>query len=92
MTTKHPKYPQQLGSSLSHWWYIPTHKLKISATTERQLALKGIDYIGELVQYSENDLIRFAGIGHKRLTEIKQCLNKRELSLGEQDIVSYRHG
>lgn len=41
-----------------------------------------INYLGDLVQFSENELLRTPNLGKKSLTEIKELLDARGLRLG----------
>jgi DNA-directed RNA polymerase subunit alpha len=46
------------------------------------LKAQSIHYIGDLIQYTENDLLRTPNLGRKSLNEIKQVLAEHNLSLG----------
>jgi DNA-directed RNA polymerase subunit alpha len=41
-----------------------------------------INYLGDLVQFSENELLRTPNLGKKSLTEIKELLEARGLKFG----------
>ncbi len=41
-----------------------------------------IKYLGELIRFSENDLLRTANFGQKTLAEVKEFLSKKDLWLG----------
>ena len=43
---------------------------------------QGIFYIGDLIQRSEVELLKTPNLGKKSLTEIKEVLHSRGLSLG----------
>ncbi|MEP6880211.1 MAG: DNA-directed RNA polymerase subunit alpha C-terminal domain-containing protein, partial [Nitrosospira sp.] len=45
------------------------------------LQAKGIHYIGDLIQYNENDLLHFPNLGRKCLNETKEILSEHGLSL-----------
>ena len=46
------------------------------------LKAENIFYIGDLIQRSENDLLKTPNLGRKSLTEIKEVLAARGLALG----------
>ena len=46
------------------------------------LKAENINYIGDLVQKTENELLKTPNLGKKSLTEIKDVLAARSLSLG----------
>lgn len=56
--------------------------LELTVRSANCLKAENILYIGDLVQKSENELLRTPNLGKKSLTEIKDVLASRSLSLG----------
>ncbi len=69
---------------------LPFNKLLLKKVNELELSVRAnnclqndnITYIGELVQKTENDMLRTPNFGRKSLNEIKEQLNLMGLSLG----------
>jgi len=60
----------------------PVHDLELTVRAANCLKAENIYYIGDLVQRSENDLLKTPNLGKKSLTEIKAVLAQRGLNLG----------
>jgi DNA-directed RNA polymerase subunit alpha len=60
----------------------PVDDLELTPRSSNCLKAQSIHYIGDLIQYSENDLLRTPNLGRKSLNEIKQVLAEHGLSLG----------
>jgi len=60
----------------------PVDDLELTVRSANCLKAENIFYIGDLVQRSENDLLKTPNLGKKSLTEIKDVLASRSLSLG----------
>lgn len=60
----------------------PVDDLELTVRAANCLKAENIFYIGDLVQRSENDLLKTPNLGKKSLTEIKSVLSSRNLSLG----------
>ena len=56
--------------------------LELTVRAANCLKAESIYYIGQLVQCSENDLLKTPNLGKKSLAEIKEVLSSRNLSLG----------
>ena len=56
--------------------------LELTVRSANCLKAENIYYIGDLVQRSENELLKTPNLGKKSLSEIKQVLAERGLSLG----------
>lgn len=56
--------------------------LELTVRAANCLKAENIYYIGDLVQRTENDLLKTPNLGKKSLTEIKTVLSQRGLSLG----------
>lgn len=56
--------------------------LELTVRSANCLKAENIHYIGDLVQKSENELLKTPNLGKKSLTEIKDVLASRSLSLG----------
>ncbi len=60
----------------------PIDDLEITVRSSNCLRAENIKYLGDLVQYSETQLMKIPNLGKKSLTEIKQILIDNSLSLG----------
>ncbi len=56
--------------------------LELTVRSANCLKHLDINYLGDLVQFSENELLRTPNLGKKSLTEIKELLEARSLRLG----------
>ena len=57
-------------------------ELEFSVRSQNCLQNADIKYIGELVQKSEQEMLRTKNFGHKSLNEIKEILKEMGLELG----------
>jgi len=60
----------------------PVDELELTVRSANCLKAESIYYIGDLIQKTENDLLRTPNLGKKSLTEIKGVLASQGLSLG----------
>jgi DNA-directed RNA polymerase subunit alpha len=60
----------------------PVDDLELTVRSANCLKAENIFYIGDLVQKTENELLKTPNLGKKSLTEIKDVLAARSLSLG----------
>ena len=60
----------------------PVDELELTVRSANCLKAENIHYIGDLVQRSEVELLKTPNLGKKSLTEIKDVLHTRGLSLG----------
>lgn len=60
----------------------PVDDLELTVRAANCLKAENIYYIGDLVQRTENDLLKTPNLGKKSLTEIKVVLESKNLSLG----------
>lgn len=60
----------------------PVDDLELTVRSANCLKAENIYYIGDLVQKSENELLKTPNLGKKSLTEIKDVLASHSLSLG----------
>ena len=60
----------------------PVEDLELTVRSANCLKAENIKYIGDLVQRTEVELLRTPNLGKKSLTEIKDVLAQRQLSLG----------
>lgn len=60
----------------------PVDDLELTVRSANCLKAEHINFIGDLVQKSENELLKTPNLGKKSLTEIKDVLAIRSLSLG----------
>lgn len=59
-------------------------ELDLSGRSINSLKAEDIHYVGDLIQRSEQDLLRTPNLGKKSITEIKEALAQHGLSLGMQ--------
>ena len=60
----------------------PVDDLELSVRSANCLKAENIYYIGDLIQRSENELLKTPNLGRKSLNEIKEVLASRGLTLG----------
>jgi DNA-directed RNA polymerase subunit alpha len=60
----------------------PVDDLELTVRSANCLKAENIYLIGDLVQKTENELLKTPNLGKKSLTEIKDVLSTRSLSLG----------
>ncbi|MGB5543548.1 MAG: DNA-directed RNA polymerase subunit alpha [Gammaproteobacteria bacterium] len=60
----------------------PVDELELTVRSANCLKAENINYIGDLVQRTEVELLRTPNLGKKSLTEIKQVLESHSLALG----------
>jgi len=60
----------------------PIEDLDLTVRSTNCLKAENIHYVGDLVQRSENDLLKTPNLGRKSLNEIKSVLEQYQLSLG----------
>ena len=60
----------------------PVDDLELTVRSANCLKAESIYYIGDLIQRTENDLLKTPNLGKKSLTEIKDVLASRGLALG----------
>lgn len=61
----------------------PLDELELTVRSANCLKAEQIHYIGDLVQKTEADLLKTPNLGKKSLTEIKEVLAERDLTLGQ---------
>ena len=61
----------------------PIEELELSARSFNCLKREGIDTVGKLITYSEQDLLDIKNFGQKSIEEVKEKLNNMGLSLKE---------
>jgi DNA-directed RNA polymerase subunit alpha len=62
----------------------PVDDLELTVRSANCLKAENILYIGDLVQKTENELLKTPNLGKKSLSEIKNILAERALSLGQR--------
>lgn len=60
----------------------PVEDLELTVRSANALKAENIRYVGDLVQKSEEELLKTPNLGRKSLTEIKDVLARHELTLG----------
>ena len=64
--------------------FRPIDELELTVRSANCLKAESVYYIGELVQRTENELMKTPNLGKKSLNEIKEALRAHDLSLGMQ--------
>jgi DNA-directed RNA polymerase subunit alpha len=72
----------ELRPAFNEYLYRPVEGLPISVRAFNGLQNADIKYIGELVQRTEQDMLKIKNFGRKSLNEIKEVLTDMGLSLG----------
>ena len=62
----------------------PVDDLELTVRSANCLKAENINYIGDLIQRTENELLKTPNLGRKSLNEIKEVLASRGLTLGMQ--------
>jgi DNA-directed RNA polymerase subunit alpha len=62
-------------------WDVPVETLNLSVRSFNCLKRAGISKVSELLDMSEDEIIKMRNFGKKSLDEIKQVLEERGLSL-----------
>ncbi|NNC23628.1 DNA-directed RNA polymerase subunit alpha [Salinisphaera sp. USBA-960] len=70
------------GGAVEPMMLKPIEDLELTVRSTNCLKAEDIHYVGDLVQRSENELMRTPNLGKKSLTEIKQVLSEQGLELG----------
>ena len=73
---------RQASSSFDPILLRPVDELELTVRSANCLKAENIYYIGDLIQRSENELLKTPNLGRKSLNEIKEVLASRGLTLG----------
>ena len=79
-TNEEKSLPQAPASE----WDIPVESLNLSVRSFNCLKRAGISKVSELLDMTEDEIIKMRNFGKKSLDEIKQVLEAKGLSLREQ--------
>lgn len=84
---KEPEYIQEIEMDpelerLEKIFNTNVNELELSVRCSNCLAAAKIDSIGELIEKTENEMLKYRNFGKKSLEEINALLDKYELSLG----------
>ena len=82
-----PVMPEGISSSagsLDPILFRPIDELELTVRSANCLKAESVYYIGELVQRTENELMKTPNLGKKSLNEIKEALKAHDLELGMQ--------
>lgn len=74
--------PQKLHEEIDPVYMRPVDDLELTVRSANCLKAENIYYIGDLIQRTEVELLKTPNLGKKSLTEIKDILASRGLSLG----------
>jgi DNA-directed RNA polymerase subunit alpha len=81
-TTPSPGQPRQVTPSIDPILLRPVDDLELTVRSANCLKAENIFLIGDLIQRTEVELLKTPNLGKKSLTEIKDVLATRGLSLG----------
>jgi len=82
MTYEESNADDQVNNDFDPLLLRPVDDLELTVRSANCLKAENIYYIGDFVQKSENELLKTPNLGKKSLTEIKDVLATRTLSLG----------
>ena len=74
--------PKQAASGVDPVLLRPIDDLELTVRSANCLKAENIYYIGDLIQRTENELLKTPNLGRKSLNEIKEVLASRGLTLG----------
>jgi DNA-directed RNA polymerase subunit alpha len=77
-----PLMPRPGGPSIDPILLRPVDDLELTVRSANCLKAENIYYIGDLIQRTENELLKTPNLGRKSLNEIKEVLASRGLTLG----------
>jgi len=81
-----PERPKKEPISICNYLNMTVDELELSGRAINCLKAAGINYVGELVQKTESDLMKIRSFGRKSLEEIVEKLREYNLNLGMQNI------
>ena len=74
--------PRSVGERFDPILLRPVDELELTVRSANCLKAENIYYIGDLIQRTENELLKTPNLGRKSLNEIKEVLASRGLTLG----------
>ena len=74
--------PRSVDTEIDPILLLPVDDLELTVRSANCLKAESIYYVGDLVQRSEVELLKTPNLGKKSLTEIKEVLDNKGLSLG----------
>jgi DNA-directed RNA polymerase subunit alpha len=77
-----PEEPEEKEAPMNENLYRSVEELELSVRSANCLKNANIGYIGELVQRTEQEMLKTKNFGRKSLNEIKEVLGEMGLSLG----------
>jgi DNA-directed RNA polymerase subunit alpha len=80
--TAEPVLSQRTSPSVDPILLRPVDDLELTVRSANCLKAENIYYIGDLIQRTENELLKTPNLGRKSLNEIKEVLAARGLTLG----------
>jgi DNA-directed RNA polymerase subunit alpha len=80
--TSEPVMSQRTSPSVDPILLRPVDDLELTVRSANCLKAENIYYIGDLIQRTENELLKTPNLGRKSLNEIKEVLAARGLTLG----------
>jgi DNA-directed RNA polymerase subunit alpha len=76
--------PQPTSDDFPQMYLSAVDELELTVRSANCLKAEQIYYIGDLIQKSEQDLLRTPNLGRKSLNEIKEVLTEKNLELGTE--------
>ena len=76
--------PQPTSEDFPQMYLSAVDELELTVRSANCLKAEQIYYIGDLIQKSEQDLLRTPNLGRKSLNEIKEVLTEKNLELGTE--------
>ena len=84
LSGKQDEFPARVESDVDPILLRPVDDLELTVRSANCLKAESIYYVGDLIQRTEVELLKTPNLGKKSLTEIKNVLASRGLSLGMQ--------
>ena len=84
LSGKQDEFPARAESDVDPILLRPVDDLELTVRSANCLKAESIYYVGDLIQRTEVELLKTPNLGKKSLTEIKNVLASRGLSLGMQ--------
>ena len=82
LTTFDAPAPRNIQQQFDPILLRPVDELELTVRSANCLKAENIYYIGDLIQRTENELLKTPNLGRKSLNEIKEVLASRGLTLG----------
>ena len=76
--------PKELSTSKIGLYLTPVDNLDLSLKSKNLLRSGGWEYLGDIVHYSERELMKIRGFGHMAFDEVKNMMDEYNLRIGQR--------